>query len=176
MTDFREYLGYAEAHLMRAQGESEESREVDWLLIPATILAWSAIEAFVNNMLDDFGSLPAEIFELHERALLLEKKIKFLQSGDQIGKFILEGKEFRRLEDKIFFLIAKFSQQDNLNIKGDSLWQRFEDFKETRDALIHPRRDKEVHLSVKHVESFIETSKALILLISAHVWSKQISF
>lgn len=176
MIGFREYLGYAEAHLMQAHAESEKSHEVDWLLIPATILAWSAVEAFVNNMLDDFGSLPAEMFELHERALLLEKKIKFNQSGDHIGQFVLEGKEFRRLEDKIFFLIAKFSQQSNLNIKGDSLWQRFEDFKETRDALIHPRRDREICLSIRHVEHFIETSKALILLISNHVWGREISF
>jgi hypothetical protein len=176
MIGFREYMGYAEAHLTQAHVELQQSLEVERFLIPSTILAWAAIEAFVNNMLDDFGSLPEGLFELHERALLLERRIKFIQSGDQIGQFILEGKEHRRLEDKIFFLITKFSKQASVNIKGDSLWQRFEDFKDTRDALIHPRRDKEIGLSVAHVESFIETSKALIRLISEHVWGREVSF
>ncbi|MBI4640139.1 MAG: DUF4160 domain-containing protein [Candidatus Tectomicrobia bacterium] len=48
------------------------------------------------------------MLQLHERAFLLEKKVKLVDSGDRIGQFILEGTEYNRIEDKIFFLIAKF--------------------------------------------------------------------
>ena len=65
-----------EKYLMLAEDEVERSSEANWLLIPATILAWSAIESFVNNMLDDFSTLPEGIFELHERAFLLDEEDK----------------------------------------------------------------------------------------------------
>jgi hypothetical protein len=56
MQSFRDYIGYAERYLL--QTEETKSADVARLLIPATILSWVAIEAFINNMLDDFSSLP----------------------------------------------------------------------------------------------------------------------
>ena len=73
MLNFRDYLHYAERHLRRAEDEDGSSEDINWLLIPATVLAWTAIESFVNNRLDDYGALPEDLFELHERAFLLEK-------------------------------------------------------------------------------------------------------
>src|SRR5687768_15407626 len=113
--DFREYIAYAEKHLAMAQ-DADEGTSLEWLLIPVVILAWAAIESFVNNMLDDFGSLPEDKFQLHERALLLEQKIRFVDKGDKAGGFILEGSEYRRLDNKILFLIAKFGGQTGFNI------------------------------------------------------------
>jgi len=176
MLNFRDYLNYADKHLLLAAEESDKSRNVKWLLIPATILTWTAIESFVNNMLDDFSNLPPGIFELHERALLLEQKIKLLDKGDNIGQFVIQGTEYRRLEDKIFFLIAKFSVAENKNIKGNSLWSEFVELKDIRDRLIHPRRDTEVELSIDQGYSFIKTAKSIIQLISEHVWHKAVVF
>ena len=116
------------------------------------------------------------IFELHERSFLLEQRLKFINEGESIGKFILEGKEYRKLEDKIFFLIAKCSGRDLKNVKGKNLWQKFEYFKDVRDALVHPRRGKEVNLTKDMVEEFCETSKLVIQLVSKNVWKKDVIF
>ena len=176
MLSFRDYLSHAERYLRLAGDKSESSSDVAWLLIPATILAWAAIESFVNNRLSDYTSLPEDLFELHERAFLLEKRIRFVDRGDNIGQFILEGTEYRRLEDKIFFLIAKFSPQGSRNIRGESLWQDFQGFKEDRDALMHPRWDRGISLSIEKVRSHMETSKRIICLVSKHIWNKEIAF
>ena len=56
------------------------------------------------------------------------------------------------------------------------MWQKFEKFKDVRDSLVHPRRDKVVNLTKEKVEEFIETSKHTIQLISKNVWKKEVSF
>lgn len=173
MLTFREYLDYAERCIDQV---GEDDGISDWFFIPACILAWSSIESFVNNMLDDFASLDPNLFQLHERSFLLEERLKFINEGKDIGKFILEGKEYRKLEDKIFFLIAKCSGPDLETVKGRSLWQKFENFKDVRDSLVHPRRDKAVDLNKEMVEEFIETSKHVIQLISKNVWKKEVTF
>lgn len=154
MPNFRQYLDYAERYVQKAELEKERNSrsDIDWLLIPATILAWTAIESFVNNRLDDFGSLPEDMFALHERALLLEKRVRFCDSGEKIGTFTLEGTEYRKLEDKIFFLIAKFGKKDSHNIKKDVLWIRFLEFKDVRDSFMHPRTSKEKEIDINTVK------------------------
>jgi hypothetical protein len=176
MLGFREYLGYAEKYVMLAEDEIGRSSDASWLLIPATVLAWAAVESFVNNILDDFGSLPEDLFELHERAFLLERRIRFMDSGDRLGEFALEGTEYQRLENKIFFLVAKFSTPGARNIKGATLWHQFQEFKETRDGLVHPRRGKEILLGIEKVNEYIGVARAIIELVSQHVWSRQVDF
>ena len=173
MLTYREYLDYAGRCLMNAMSEEPDSI---WFLIPSCILAWSAIESFVNNMLDDFASLDPKTFDLHEQSFLWEKRLLFVNHGEKIGQFVLEGKEYRKLEDKIFFLIAKSGGRGLKNVKGMTLWQQFENFKETRDSLVHPRRNKEIDLKNEMVEDFIETSKQIIQLISRNVWKKEVTF
>jgi hypothetical protein len=176
MLTYRDYLAFAEKYLLLAEEKSKTLEDTNWLLFPATILAWSAIESFINNMLDDFGSLPESMFQFHERAFLLETRIKFIDRGNELGRFALDGTEYRRLEDKIGFLIAKFGQARQRVRKGDTLWQDFEDFKETRDRLIHPRRDKEVSLDIRKARKYISTSKKIIQFVSQHVWKKKVEF
>ncbi len=176
MLNFRDYLEYAEKYLRNAQKEIESSHDVNWLLIPAAILAWTAIESFVNNRLDEYGSLPEKLFELHERAFLLERRIRFNDSGDNMGTFSLKGDEYRRLEDKIIFLIAKFSTRKERNPKGESLWKNFQDFKFVRDGLLHPKREREINLSIDKVETYIRTAKQIIKLVSEHIWHKKVVF
>jgi hypothetical protein len=127
-------------------------------------------------MLDDFASLPPEMFELHERAFLLEKRLQFVDHGNNTGKFSLEGQDYRKLGDKILFLIAKFSGNEVKNIKGKTLWQRFELFKNARDGLVHPRRNIDVSLDADTVESFIDTAKEIIQLVSRNVWKEEVVF
>ena len=177
MINFRDYLHFAEKQVMLAEEELSKSLDANWALIPAAILAWSAVESFVNNRLDEFATLPESILELHERAFLLEKKIRLADSGAKLGQFILEGTEYNRLEDKIFFLIAKFGEQGARKVKrGDSLWKRFQEFKNARDALVHPRQDRQALLSVVNAKEFIQTSKEIIKLLSQNVWGREVQF
>jgi len=175
MINFRDYLSYAETYLHLAEEKKQLSSDTKWSLIPSTIMAWTAIESFVNNRLDDLSSIPKDL-ELHEKAFLLEKRIRFNDRGSQIGEFNLEGAEYRRLEDKILFLLAKSGANTHSNIRGESLWQKFEKFKETRNAIVHPRLDKEFELNIEIVKGFIKTAKDIIQLISEHLWSKRIQF
>ena len=177
MFNFRDYLDFAEKQVMIAEEELRISRDANWALIPAIILAWSAIESFVNNRSNDFASLPENVLHLHERSLLLEKKIHLIDSGDRLGQFELEGKEYHRIEDKIFFLIAKFGGVKGKKvIKGDRLWQEFTNFKNTRDALVHPRQDNDIELNVEMAREYIQTSKDVIQFISTNIWKTKIQF
>ena len=113
---------------------------------------------------------------MHERAFLLEKKIKFIDSGEKLGSFVLEGNEYKRLEDKIFFLISKFGPQKERDLKGKSLWQNFQEFKTMRDNILHPRADKDIEIDINKVKKHLDTSKSIIQLISKQLWSKKVEF
>lgn len=176
MRGFRDYLRYARKYLSMAEDAVQNQQNVEWLLIPAIILAWSAIESFVNNRCDDLSSLPSDMFELHERAFLLEKRLRFEDSGADIGKFVLEGNEYQTLESKIFFLLAKMGSRNTTNLKGGELWQRFQTFKDVRDGLVHPRRDKEIDLQTQDVRTYIETAQEVIQVISKRIWKTRLDF
>lgn len=176
MADFREYLVYSEKYLDFARAEKAKNHDIEWLLIPALTLAWSSIELFINNMLDDFASLPDGFFQMHERALLQEKRLTLNTRGNDCGNFTLEGTEYRSLEDKILFLIAKVGKGQN--IKGGVLWNNFVAFKNKRDTFIHPSRNKQEQLilTIDDIESFIGTAKEVIQLVASDVWKKDIDF
>lgn len=174
MIDFRNYLEYAEKYLNMAVNQ-KDNHDINWLLFPATILSWSAIECFVNNMLDDFSNLPSNLFSLHERSLLLEKKIIFIDEGKDAGKFVLKGKEYKRLDQKILFLIWKFSPEKKFKLREDSLWNKFVTFKNARDKIVHPSRSKSIILNIENVYEFRETSIAIIKLIAEKVWKTKIA-
>ena len=106
MLDFRSFLRNAETFAQKANVEQEEHRQKP-LIVVATLLAWCSVEAYVNGILTDFASV-ASHFELHERALLLERKLVFSDSGAHIGKFVLRGNDYRKTEHKIMFLVTKF--------------------------------------------------------------------
>ena len=176
MREFRDYLRYARKYLSWAEDKIQQHEDAEWLLIPAIILAWSAMESFVNNRCDDLSSLPNDMFELHERAFLQEKRLRFEDKGADIGKFVLEGNEYQALENKIFFLLSKMGSRDTTNLKSGALWQRFKSFKDARDSLAHPRRDTEIVLNIQVVSSFIETAQELIQVISERIWKTRLDF
>lgn len=172
--DFRDYLAYAKKYLSLAEeaaGRREDSR---WLLIPSIVLAWAAIESFVNNRCDDLSSVPQEKFDLHERAFLLERRLRFSDRGAQIGQFVFEGKEYQTLENKIFFLLSKMGARKATGLKGGDLWRRFRKFKDTRDSLLHPKRGKPADLRPQTVRKHVQTAGQLIQEISKRIWKKSV--
>jgi len=172
MLNYRNYLSYSEKYIQLAEEEPLDKLK---FLIPSILLSWIAIESFINNIIDDFSSLPEDLFELHERGLLLEKKVIFVDHGSDMGKFKIGQTEYKRLDEKILFLITKFG---NLNkpYKGEALWQNFEDLRDTRNKILHPRRNIELELTVKKAYKYLETSKNIIQFVSTNVWHKKISF
>jgi hypothetical protein len=161
---------FAERYINLAETEHANA---DRMLIPAILLSWVAIESFINNMLDDFALLPADLFQLHERALLLEKRLTFVDEGDNKGTFTLEKTEYRRIEEKIFFLLAKFGKSAEID-KGDKLWQDFEKLKELRNNLMHPRKNLELPIDIAITKQCLETAKGIIVFVAYHVWGKKI--
>jgi hypothetical protein len=173
MYDYRDYLSFAKRLFQLA--EEEESKAVDCLLVPSVLLAWIAIEALVNSMVDDFSSLPEDLFLPHERAFLLEKRLVLADKGKDLGTFLLDTRsEYRRVEEKIFFLIRKFSKSE-ADYKGGSLWQGFQQLKEVRNRIAHPRTDDALELSLDDVEKHLKISEEVIKFISTRVWGKAVS-
>jgi hypothetical protein len=169
MYDYREYLGFSKRLFRLAEDEIEET---NWLLIPSVLLAWIAIEALINSMVDDFSSLPEDLFEIHERAFLLEKRLILVDAGADLGKFKLDTRpEYRRLEEKIFFLIRKFSKKDE-DYKGSSLWQDFQLLKEVRNKIAHPRKEDHLELNLEDVAKHINTAEEIIGFVSTRVWGR----
>jgi hypothetical protein len=172
--DFRSYLKYAKKQLALAEDAIDKHENAECFLIPSVVLAWSAIELFVNNRCGDLNSLPEDMFETHEKAFLLEKRLRFENKGASIGKFILEGTEYQTLENKMFFLLSKLGTRDATKLKGGTLWGRFEEFKDLRDSLVHPRHEKQAELTPDKVRQNIETATELIQEISQRIWKKKI--
>ena len=173
MIGFRDYVRYAEKQLRIAEKEIENGKSGDPHLIPAVILAWSAIESFVNNRLDEFDSLPAKLFAPHEKAFLIEKHLQFQNEGTQAGEFIIKGNAFKSLSDKILFLMAK---QGVTAKKGTPLWQDFVELRKVRDSLVHPRKGKYKRVTPDLARKCIRISKQVIELISEALAPKKVRF
>ncbi len=60
MVDYRELTRLAEKQIELAEDSTVGNPSL--YVIPAVILSWIAIEAFMNNMLDDFADLPKDVF------------------------------------------------------------------------------------------------------------------
>ena len=172
MLTYREYLSYSDKYIQLAEDESFDKLKY---LIPSILLSWVAIESFINNIMDDFSNLPEDLFELHERGLLMEEKVIFVDRGNDMGKFKLGQTDYKKLEDKILFLITKFGNLNKL-YKGDPIWQNFEDLRDTRNKILHPKRELGLELSVQKAYKYLETSKNIIQFVSKNVWKKKISF
>lgn len=141
----------------------------------SVLFSFIAVESFINNMMDDFAALPVNLFTIHERGLLGEFSVQFESSGKKAGQFVLTNRrEYKRLEDKILFLITKFSGA--AVDKGSSLWQKFERSKQLRDRLTHPRKDETPTPTMEDTKEVLETAKEIIQMVSAKVWSIKVTF
>lgn len=172
---FRDFLYYAECLYEDAKGKSSGSSGNPYI-IGSVLNSWMSMESFINNMLIDFTALSDHTFTIHERGFLEEKQVRFANKGIKAGTFYIENKEeFKRLEDKILFLIAKFGKKKTFN-KGSVLWQRFEKIKTKRNALSHPKKNKEVTITLKDAEDAIIIAKEIITLVSKEVWKQPIKW
>jgi hypothetical protein len=131
---FEDYL--EDAHYLSTKAsEVSDDKEARRYYRASVFYAISAIEAFINYIGD--ASAQGEVLEPFEIALLTDKKFGLSKDGCFA---ILEPIEYHRLEDKIRFLLSK------ANSKYDFLspdWSRFVEFKRLRDAITHPRNDKD---------------------------------
>lgn len=169
---FRAFVSFAE----KLHGHAVEAGNRDLALpylVGSILTSWISLESFVNNMLEDYASLPIGTFSVYESAFLEEKQVRFNTSGKLAGTFSIGStSEFKRIEDKVMFLVAKFGGQ-NLD-KGGPLWQKFESVKEKRNALTHHRRGSDVEVGIKDSEDALALAKELIEFLSMRVWKKNI--
>lgn len=178
ISSFREYLAHAEAFLSNAEQAKEEgnSKMMERNIVSCIVFSWSSIEFFINNMIDDFNSLPANLFELHERAFLLEKSFEFCENGQNAGNFeITNRNQFKRIDHKILFLVAKFGTGSNLD-KGGTQWQKFLKVKTQRNEIVHPRIENNLAYSLRDGRDAIDISKETIKMVSEKVWQKPVHF
>jgi len=171
---FRDFLDFGQWVYSMAESarENGEDRVAIAYIIVTILLSWISIESFVNNMLEDFVALPHDMFTVHERGFLLEKAVEFSTTGGTAGEFCLTNRsDYKRLEDKIMFLVAKFGGGTKLD-KGGPLWQKFEALEENRNVLSHPRRSHDLDLSLGAASDALEIARAVIDLLADKVWGK----
>jgi hypothetical protein len=169
---FRAFVSYAEKLHDQALGAPNHNTAMPYL-IGSILKSWISLESFVNNMMQDYVALPEHTFSVHESAFLEEKQVQFVRSGRGAGKFSVgKNPEFRRIEDKILFLIAKFGG-GKLD-KGEQLWQRFQKVKKKRNTLTHYRRDSDIDLTVQDSQEAMEVARELIEFLSRKVWRKTV--
>lgn len=173
MLSFRDFLHYAESLYEDARDKSQGGSAAPYI-IGSILNSWMSIESFINNMMQDFASLPEGVFTIHERGFLEEKQVRFANNGNKAGTFCLGNKEeFRRLEDKILFLIAKFGRGKGAS-KGTHLWQRFQEMKDKRNTLTHPRRTRAIKLTLEDAQEAIDVAKNVIDFVSQEVWKRPV--
>lgn len=171
---FRAFLRYAQRLHDEAVATTTQDAALPYV-IGSILASWISLESFVNNMMQDYTALPAPTFSVHERGFLEEKQVQFRRTGKNSGTFsITNNPEFRRIEDKLLFLIAKFGGGE-LD-KGGPLWQKFEKVKKKRNTLSHYRRDKDIELSPNDSNEAIELAKGLIEFLSKKIWKKPLKW
>ena len=158
-----------------ADNSPENSRAGVRYSTASILVSFAAIEAFINGMMSDFSSLPQGLFTPHEQGFLAEKVVELSDSGAAAGRFqVTERGQYRSLEAKIMFLVARFS--DTAVDKGSTLWQRFEQAKDVRDNLTHPRKDIDNTPSEADAQLILQVAKDIIQLTAQHVWGKHLVF
>jgi len=174
---FREFLEFAESFYLEAENhiENGQTKKAIPFIVSCILLSWISIESFINNMAEDFAALPKDLFTLQERAFLEEKAVEFLLSGQKAGEFqISKRSEFRKIDEKILFLVAKFGKGRRFD-KGSTFWQQFENARKKRNFLTHPRKSQEIDLSLKDAKDSIEVAKSIIKMVAEKVWGKKIN-
>jgi hypothetical protein len=175
MATYRDFIEYAE-HFHQQAEDAPQRRLSAANVVSSILLAWIGLESFVNDMLEDFASVPADLFALHESAFLQERAVSFGTKGRRAGEFFISNhSDFKRLEDKILFLVARFGRGERIK-KGSTLWQQFEKAKEKRNFITHPRRGGQLMFTPKDSRLAIDVSKSVITLLAQKIWRKNIRF
>lgn len=124
----------------------------------ALMLAFSALEAHVNAIADDF-STRADLSP-HDRGILQEQDVKL-----EAGEFVLKGFKMIRLEERILFMHNKLSSK-NLD-RNAPWWSELSSATDIRNKLTHPKAIPSISAdSVKRaIQAVIDTIDALYVAI-----------
>ena len=109
---------------------SDDQIRRDANLHAALMLSFSALEAHINAMCEEFSTRPE--LSIHEKALLLEQDVKL-----ENGAFKLAGFKMNRLEERMTFLHRRFSGKP-LD-KSAPWWAALGGAIDTRNKLTHPK-------------------------------------
>jgi len=126
---FEEYLQDASEFFEEAK-KTTDARIARRYYRAAVFYTSGAMEAFVNYIADTFEK--GGTFTPHEIAFLTDKNLTFSQKSWTLT----EKTEYHRVEDKIRFLLSKFSPDFDFN---NQAWSSLMSLKDIRDSLIHPR-------------------------------------
>lgn len=97
----------------------------------ALLIAFAALEAHINSIVDDF-SFRKDLTPL-EKSILFEKELSLKE-----GEFkVTEGLKMYRLEDRIEFIVKKFSGK-RLR-KDERWWTKLKSGLHLRNKLTHPK-------------------------------------
>ncbi|MBI2856219.1 MAG: hypothetical protein HYX93_05165 [Chloroflexi bacterium] len=172
---YQELLSDAEWFCNQAETAKEGSPSEARFSTASILFSFIAIESFINNMMSDFASLPPGMFTPYEQGFLAEKAVDLAESGANAGRFeVTNRKRYWSLETKVMFLVARFS--GNTVDKGSTLWQKFEQAKDVRDLLTHPRKDTDAIPSPADARMTLEVARDIVQLVSWNVWGKKVEF
>jgi hypothetical protein len=164
---FEEYLqdAYEFFRIGHEASGSSNLREARRYYRASIFYAASALEAFVNYIADSFDK--AQSIPQYEIAFLNDKNLIFT-----VDKGLIERIEFHRLEDKIRLLMYKFVPSFDFNSPA---WSHFMQFKDTRDALVHPKLsddETEIHEYYKKVQTGLSAIIRIMNDISTGIFHK----
>jgi len=140
--------------------------------IKATIIcSWCALEGWLNCITYGFGtSLSNRQIELHEKAFLLEKKLKFNNGVWEIDKV----DNFQKTENKILFLLKRFGPHDIE--KGGKLWFNFKKIEKIRNGLVHAKTGKlDIRdLTINNAELAIKTIIEIMKILNKNIFKSEL--
>jgi hypothetical protein len=116
-------------------------------LVASLFISFCSLEAFINSIVSEFASW--DKLSIHEKALLLEKNVKFCD-----GKYVISDQlQMTRLTDKIELLLRKFNCPKNY--KQSKWWALLGQGINLKNSISHPKEVKQ--LNDEQIESALES-------------------
>lgn len=157
----KDLLMSAKVFLIEAQSVSNSDRE-QRLLRSALVHCFFFLEAQISYVMDHFKSNTN--FSILEKSIINEKDYSFKD-----GEFALLSKDkFYRLEDRIEFLIYKFSGK--LDHRGSEWYSMLKNYIRLRNDIVHPKDNH--NLSCDDIERAILSVVECVSLIYKCVFNK----
>ncbi|QSB27676.1 hypothetical protein [Flavobacterium sp. CLA17] len=146
-----------------------EEREAKMFYRASIFCAASALEAFVNFIGDTIKK--GDTLDRIEIAYLNDKVLEI-----SVPKAKIEEKiKFNAVDAKIKFIIKKFSVPIDLSNSAD--WSNFNNFKDLRNDLIHPKSQSDERTLVDYQNSIkkgLNSNIEIMNLISNKIFNKQL--
>lgn len=147
--------------LEKAKEDKTEEGKTAFLIV-SLLVSFCSLEAFINGIVSDFANWNE--FSIHEKALLLEKTVKF-DNGEYV---ISDQLQITRLKDKIELLLHKFNCSKNY--RQSEWWSRLSQSADLRNSITHPKEVKQ--LNDKQIEDAIESIVECLDFIFKAIYKK----